>query len=93
MATWSGQPKKFNMEIYHKPRYEHSSYEDVEYSWEYHTVSDTLLIREVSSNGTEENLMGPDHGKALLYTLAHWYKTYNSREQLLDLLKDIIKEE
>ena len=93
MATWKGTPKKFNCEIYYKPNYEHSGYEDIEYTWEYNTTVDTLTIKETSSEGLTEQFMPPDHAKALLYTIASWYSTYNSKEELKQLLNELLFEE
>lgn len=94
MATWRGDPKKFEVERGPTdPNSYDSIWGEVDFRWEYNTTSDTLSIFvEHPDIKTRREYMGPDWAKAYLYTLANYYKTYVGREQLKELLKDLLEE-
>lgn len=97
MATWKGEPKKFKVEFMSKNANKYfydPSWDEVSFHWEYQTTADFLSIyAEHPDMETSRELMGPDWAEAQLYTLANYYATYVGREQLKELLKDLLEEE
>jgi hypothetical protein len=96
MATWKSIPKKFRVEYMPKNPDQYfwePKSGDVEFRWEYNTVSDILTtFAEHPDMNTIQELTGPDWAEAQLYILASYYATYVGREQLKDLLKDVLEE-
>ena len=97
MATWHGNPIKIKVEFLDKNPYSWDpSYDDVEFKWEYSTSSDCLELIATHpnmKNGKNSQMLGPDWAKAHLYLLADWFATYNSLEELTDLLEPIFKKD
>ena len=97
MATWNGKPKKFKIEFVNKnPNIWDLSYDEVEFSWNYSTSADCLEViysHPELKGSPKSTLYGPDHAQALLYTLASWMATYEGRDNLKELLKDLLEEE
>lgn len=90
MSTWNGTPKKFKLEYYRSGNYGWASYEDIEYNWEYNTTSDILTVKIKDPEKEYRKLYGKDDAEALLHTLASWYSIYEGKENLKNLLKDLI---
>lgn len=93
MGTWKGDPKKFKAEFVNKnPNVWDLTNGEVDFSWEYSTITDTLEIKAEHPDMNPNPMshwMGPDWVKAYLYTLADWMATYNSPEELITLLEPI----
>ena len=93
MATWNGYPKKFSMEVYKPGNHGYLSWEDVEFGWEYFTVSD--YFRPWSKQDGEEivygDLLSNENAKAMLWCLAEWYNSYEGSEKLDELIQEIRK--
>lgn len=93
MATWQGKPKSFTLERFLPGNYGYSEYQEVDFKWTYGTVSDVLTVSETDKQDTKTSHYGNHEAEALLYTLANWYGTYEGKEKLKELLKDILEAE
>ncbi len=97
MATWTGTPKKFDVEFVHKdPNHWDPGRGEVEFGWTYYTASDSLTIKAshlMMKNGSHEEIYGPDWAKAHMYVLADWLATYGSVHELKELLGPILNKE
>jgi hypothetical protein len=93
MATWNGIPKNFILEVYQRGALGHSDYENVEFNWEYGTVSDYLRVIRKDSNGETSESYSNWEAQARLYIMAQWIARYEGREALKTLLKDFLDEE
>lgn len=95
MATWRmPEPKKFWVEFTHRDSSYHDlAREEVEYGWNYNTTADVLEITTSYPQKRDDDrshLYGPSDAAAELYTLASWYATYNGKDRLKELLKEIL---
>jgi len=98
MATWKGKPKKFSVEVCGPSTHWDLQWADVDFRWEYNTTSDTLSIFAEhpvmdDPKQKEPQLYSQEWAAAYLYTLASFYATYEGKEDLKELLKDLLEEE
>lgn len=92
MATWKGTPKSFSLEVWKKGNYGYSDYENVEFNWEYGTVSDYLRIYRKDSEGTTDESYSNWEAQARLYMMVQWMVRYEGKEAFMRLIKDILEE-
>ena len=98
MATWKGDPKKFSVEVSGPANHWDESYGDAEFRWEYNTTSDCLCVYATHEIMNDPRQQEPTRyskswAEATLYTIANWYAIYEGRQNLKDLLKDLLEEE
>jgi hypothetical protein len=93
MATWTGKPKKFSMEVFGPENYGYGEWEEVEYNWEYGTVSDYFRINTTMPGKEKEygDLLSKEGAIATLHCLMEWYNSYEGSNELDEMVKEIRK--
>ena len=93
MATWTGKPKTFKIEVYTPPDYYNSDYVQQEFNWRYSTTTDSLTVTSKTGECSlvDEQTMSQEYAEAMLWCLAGWYNCYVSEESLDKMIAEIRK--
>lgn len=91
MATWTGKPKVFNMEVCLPNNHGYLEWKPVECGWEYGTVSDYFKCYTQIPGLEKEwcDLLSNEGAEAMLWCLADWYNCYEGKEKLDKMIAEI----
>jgi hypothetical protein len=93
MATWTGKPKNFSMEVYLPENHGYGDWVDVECGWKYNTTSDTFMpyTKLPGKEPMWGDILSQEGAVATLYGLAEWYNAYVGHEALDNMIAEIRK--